>query len=344
MITLSKFTHELSELEKALKKCRNVLITAPAAADGDSIGSQLALREMILECYPHAHVYIVNDEPLPPRYSFLPDVESVYTPETFSALGIPQLFDVAIIVDGGIDRAGKVQDWFAKCPVQIFIDHHAISIDYPYTIRIVEPAASATTELIYQLSRSSVFGNPITPTFAQQVYLGLVFDTGFFRHSNTTPEVMELAASLLRRGFDFTRVGERGMLEKSFDGLKLFSDTISRAELRSNNKIIWSVLTQEMLKRHRAIEDDREGIIDSLLLTRGIEVAVLFIELANSGTKVSFRSHGFVDVAAFARSLTVHGGGHTKAAGATLEAPMNEVIPGVLDKLHQLLGAVEKKP
>src|SRR5207249_546473 len=128
---------------------------------------------------------------------------------------------------GGIDRAGRVKLWFDEVATRVFIDHHAVSCDYPYTIRMVETVACSTTELVYQLSQSSIFKTKVTSDFAQSIYLGLVFDTGFFRHSNTTPECMILGAQLLKTGFDFTRVGERGMLERSFSGLQLMAETLS---------------------------------------------------------------------------------------------------------------------
>ncbi len=339
MTDVKKFLAQLSDFDSALKTARRILVTAPAAADGDSIGAQLALRRMIGHRFPQLEVHIVNDELMPDRYRFLPDVEMVETPDSFKG---PAEFDLGVIVDGGIDRAGRVKEWFDRCPVKVFIDHHAVSVEYPYTIRIVEPKACSTTELMYHLSQTSFFSTPIDKDFAQQIYLGLIFDTGFFRHSNTTPEAMELGAQLLRTGFDFTRVGERGMLERTFPSLQLLADTLNRAERVAHGKIIWSVLTQKKLKELGASDDDREGIIDQLFLTQGIDVALLFYELPNRETRLSLRSHGNLDVATFARSLTRRGGGHTKAAGANVELPMEEAIPWVLGKLTEALA--QSKP
>ncbi|MBI4404959.1 MAG: bifunctional oligoribonuclease/PAP phosphatase NrnA [Deltaproteobacteria bacterium] len=337
MVEAKKFANELKQLNGALKAAEHVLITSPGVADGDSLGAQLALRKMIRHRFPNCDVHIVNDEKLPQRYRFLPDVEFVESPETFAASRGEVPFDVGLIVDGGIDRAGRVRGYYEKCKVRAFIDHHAVSIDYPYTIRIVEPSASSTTELIYHISQSSFFKTPLDSDICQHIYLGLIFDTGFFRHSNTTPEALELGAKLLRSGFDFTRVGERGMLERTFSSLQLLAYTLSRAQLRNDGKVIWSALARNTLQAFHAADDDREGIIDHLFLTHGIQVAVLFSELPNEKTKVSFRSQGGVDVAEFARSLTEHGGGHQKAAGANLEMPMEKAIENVLDKLDALL-------
>lgn len=334
MIKLAKFEKELASLHAALKNARCVLITSPGAADGDSLGAQLALRRMIAHRYPEIDVRVVNDEPMPARYRFLPDVDCVTTPEAYLEKGWPK-FQVGILVDGGIDRAGRVKEPYDACPVRVFIDHHSVSIEYPYTLPLVEPTASATTELIYYISQTPEFATPLDKDFAQFIYLGLIFDTGFFRHYNTTPESMELGARLLRTGFNFTQVGERGMLERSFSSLQLMSYTISHAKLNAGGKIIWSCLTQEMIRTFQAVDDDREGIIDHLFLTRGIEVACLFFELPGEQTKISLRSQGVVDVAKFARSITEHGGGHQRAAGALLDLPVSRAIELVLSRLEK---------
>lgn len=338
MVDISQFSPQIEKLKQALSAAKRVLITAPGAADGDSIGAQLGLQRMLRQRFPELKVFVVNDEMLPPRYQFLPDADTVYVPETFSNQGENPDFDLAFVVDGGIDRAGRVKAWFDKTPTTVFIDHHIISCEYPYSLRFVDPLASATTELIYHLSQSELFRTPIEPLFAQQIYLGLVFDTGFFRHSNTTPEAMTLAAKLLKTGFDFTRVGERGMLERSLGSLRLMADTLSQAKTAYDGKIIWSALSQSMLQKYQAIPDDREGIIDHLFLTHGVEVALLLFELGNSEVKLSLRSQGRIDVAKFARSLTVRGGGHSKAAGALLEMPMEQATSMVLEKLTMLVS------
>ena len=334
-LSLDRFAPQISQFQTVLRSARRVLITAPSVADGDSVGSQVALRRIILESFPHCAIVIINDDPIAERYDFLAEVEHIKTLDQYLSEGGAVEFDVGIIVDGGIDRAGRVKAYFDKCPERVFIDHHIVSVDYPYTIRFVEPTAASTTELIYRMSELPEFKTTLTREFAQQIYLGLVFDTGFFRYSNTSAEVMELGAKLLRTGFDFTRVGERGMLERTFNSLKLLSDTLARAKLEVGGKVIWSTLPQDTMAQFNAALDDREGIIDPLFLTHGVEVAALFFDLGQDKTKVSFRSQGKIDVAKFARSLTQHGGGHRKSAGANFDLPLDETVGLVLPKLCQ---------
>ncbi len=342
MLAVEKYIPELKRLTQALSQAKRILITAPGAADGDSVGAQLALKYMIETKYPEAKVFIINDEPIPHRYQFMMGIESLQTPESAGLRGDDN-FDLGILVDGGIDRAGRLVPYFERCTTTAFIDHHLISFEYPYTIRIVEPKASATTQLIYELAQTEYFLTPMSRGFAQAIFLGLIFDTGFFRHPNTSPSVLELGAKLLRSGFDFTEVGERGLLERTYNSLKLLSSTLAKADLRSEGKLIWASLTQSMLKDHKAVDDDREGIIDHMLLTTGVEVAMMFYELPSGQTRISFRSRSHFDVAAFARSLTEHGGGHDRAAGALINDPIETVVPATLAKLEKELAAFAKR-
>jgi phosphoesterase RecJ-like protein len=124
------------------------------------------------------------------------------------------------------------------------------------------------------------------------------------------------------------------MLERSYASLQLLSDVISKARLEQGGRVIWSTVPLEAMERHQTENDDREGIIDHLFLTVGIDVALLFYELEPGLTKVSLRSHGAIDVARFARSLTVQGGGHKKAAGGIFQMPIDKVVPLVLKELE----------
>jgi len=112
---------------------------------------------MLLHRYPQLEVRIVNDEPLPERYRFLPDVEAVDTPETFAAAKSGDRFDVGVIVDGGIDRAGRVRAMYESCGTRVFIDHHVVSVEYPYDVKIVESSACSTTELMFHISQTPLF-------------------------------------------------------------------------------------------------------------------------------------------------------------------------------------------
>jgi phosphoesterase RecJ-like protein len=313
-----------------------VLLTAPATADGDSVGSQLALEHMFRRAFPEIEIFIVNDEPPAERYRSVSGIERLFTPEQMAERREPMTFDVGIAVDGGVDRSGRLLEVFDRCEHRVFIDHHAVSCPYPYTLSIVQPHATSTTEIIYSMSRLAPFRTPLVPRFAEWLYLGLVCDTAVFRNPNTTPEVLELAATLRRSGFDAIRCGHDVMTERSVAGLRLLADAAARAEFEFGGRVVWSTVTQARLEGFGGCPDDREGIVDALMATRGVEVAVLLFELPDGGTKVSFRSRGLVDVASVAEELG-HGGGHRKAAGAELPMRPSDAAGTILRQLGKAL-------
>ena len=333
-----RFRQEVGELVTILRGKPRVLITAPAVADGDSVGSQLALEHMFHRVFPDVEVRIVNDEPPAERYRTVTGIERLLTPETLAERGETLTFDVGIAVDGGIDRAGRLFEVFDRCKHRIFIDHHAISCPYPYSLSIVSPQATSATEIIYAISRLAPFRTPLVPRFAEWLYLGLVCDTAVFRNPNTTPEVLELAATLRRSGFDAIRHGHDVMTERSVAGLRLLADTVTRAQFECEGRVVWSTVMQAQLDRFGGCPDDREGIVDALMTTRGVEVAALLFELPDGGTKVSMRSRGLIDVAALAESLG-SGGGHRKAAGAEMSLRPSDAAGMILRKLEDELAA-----
>ncbi len=324
----------VSRLVAVLKTNPSVLITAPQEADGDSVGAQLALRRMVLALDPTRRVAIVNDKPCPPRYRFLPDSDRMETP---ASLAPGASFDIGIVLDGGIDRIGTVRPLYEGCKIRVSIDHHAVRESFPYDIDLYAPDVSSTAEMVARIIERVPWRVPLTQTLAAQLYLGIVYDTGLFRHSNTQPSTLRLAARLLESGFDFTRVAEVGLLERSYTAQKIVAHVLSTAQRDSSGRLIWGVLSLEDLERHNATAEDREGIIDQLLLTRGVEIALFFSEAEGGRVKVSFRSKGDFDVATLARELGREGfggGGHRKAAGCSLPGPLPEVVSRVVDRLR----------
>ncbi len=325
---------EAAALRQFLERSQRVLLTAPAPADGDSIGSQLALRAMIRVHFPRLDVRIVNEDVLLDRYRHLPGATDAELPQRYQ----PGDFDLGIVVDGGAERVGATQPLFQACRVRVQVDHHAVGAPMQYDLRAWDPRAAATTEVVYRLIVSKALGVPLTPELAQALYVGVIFDTGYFRHGNTTPETLEFCAELLRTGFNFSEVGERAMLMRTMGGIQLMGRVMAESTASAGGRVLSGVVPREMLRRFAARDEDRDGIIDQLSLVQGVEVAVLFHETESGDVKISFRSKSDFDVAEFARQLSPTGGGHRKASGCTLRGPLSSTVRYVLDTLDKMLG------
>lgn len=310
-------------LEK-LKPFSNIAITAPAGADGDSVGTQSSLRELILQAYPTKRVRIVNEEPCPVRYRVLSQSAEFEVSADILKRPAAEWPDLMLCVDGGSSRIGPdtTQIWkAAKSRGQV--DHHALGGGESYDFRLYDPKAAATTEIVFRFAKATNL--KITASIAQGIYIGLVFDTGLFKHSNTTPQTLQIASELLAVGFDHTSLIESAMLLRSPAAFKMLRSVLGTAEFELDGRYVWGVLDQKQLLASGGDADDREGLIDNLFLVRGCEIAAFYFEKSPKEWKMSFRARGR-DVAQLARSLNEKGGGHKLAAGCTLHGEKDEVL------------------
>lgn len=320
---------------EALKPFSNIGITAPAGADGDSVGTQCGLQEALQVLLPGKRIRIVNEEPCPARYTMLPGSKSFEVSADILKSPKSEWPDCLICVDGGASRIGDdtTKLWeAAKARGQV--DHHALGGIASYDFRLYDPKAAATTEILFKFVRDR--GVKITPTIAQAIYVGLVFDTGLFKHNNTTPDTLKIAAELLAVGFDHTATIEGTILMRSVGAFNMLRSTIESATFAEGGRYIWGVLDQAAVKKSGGDADDREGLIDTMFLIRGCEIAALYFEKTPGEWKVSFRSRGW-DVASLARSLNPQGGGHRLAAGCTLEGSREKILAQSHEAVSKLL-------
>ena len=322
---------DFAAFKKALEPFSNIAITAPAGADGDSVGTQCAMRELLLQIYPNKRFRIVNEEPCPLRYMMLPDSKHFEVSEDILKGPKTDWPDCMVCVDGGFSRIGDdtTQLWTAA-QKRGQVDHHAIGATANYDFRLYNPEAASTTEIIFNFTHGLKL--QLTPSIAQAIYVGLIFDTGLFKHSNTKPDTLRIGADLLATGFNHTETAEKAMLIRSPGAWKMLRDVMRGAHFDLDGRYVWGTLRYPEFMEAGGDADDREGLIDNLFLTQGCEIAAFYFERKPQEWKMSFRSRGW-DVASLAQSLNPNGGGHKLAAGCSLEGPESEVLA----KCHQAL-------
>lgn len=329
----------LARIRDELATAHRIVLTTHMNADGDGAGSEAALAGWLLRT-GHQPV-IVNPTPFPEMYRFLLDgidVE-VHTPvdgatEQARAARAVRQADLVVVLDTAeAPRLGQVMPLIRTHRI-LTIDHHP-----PVTPSLGEPSvrdagAAATGELIYDLL--SVAGAEPTDAEARALYAAIVTDTGSFRFANTSSRVHEIAAELVERGVD-----PEAMYGRLYGGytrarLELLQRALASLQVHEELPVSWIRLTDADLRETGADRDDVEGIVEYARRLRGVEVAVLLRELPEGKTKLSFRTSGRADVAAVARELG--GGGHVKAAGAMVDAPLDEAEARMLDVLRDALG------
>lgn len=306
-----------------IKESKNILIISHIGPDGDTLGSMLALKQIILKNASDKNIETLVIGKVPDIYSFLPGIKDCKTPRSIYLL---KSYDVAITVDcASIDRLGDAFEHYKKAKCRINIDHH-ITNDNFADINIILPHSSSTGEIIYEIA--DYFDVKIDFDMATNLYTAILTDTGGFRFENTGPKTFEIAAKLLKEGIKPDEIFKKCFESKPIQMVKLAAHAIDNAVFCENNKIAYTLISREMMKNFDATDDHLDGISEAMRQIDSVEVAMIFKETLKGTTKVSFRSNG-VDVCKIAEFFG--GGGHKLAAGCTIEKNLNdaqnEIVP-----------------
>jgi phosphoesterase RecJ-like protein len=314
-----------------------VLAVSHENPDADTIGAALGVATLV-ETRGGAADLLCTD-PIPPLYRFMPGVDRYRTdPDPAVA------YDLAIILDcGSLERIGDVgvrqSALFERLP-QVIIDHHASS-EASDAADWIDPTAAATCELVALLAvRLGVDLATGDGALAANLMAGIVMDTATFAHPNATPRTLVVSAALVGAGAPLSDISRRLYRSKPDRQLRLFGRVLDRLESAEDGRIVWSSLTDADLAETGADRAHSEGIIDLLSQAEAAEVTILFKE-AEASTRVSVRTRPD-GVDATVLTGRFGGGGHARAAGATIEAPLGEARPAVLAEAARLVAAVRR--
>ncbi len=302
---------EVARAKQLLDGASRVAVVAHERPDGDAVGSMLALCLSLRELGKQAHSVLAGG--LPGRYAFMPGSAEVQR-------RIPEGVALVITVDAAdLGRLGlsDVRE------VHINFDHHPGNTRFA-AVNLVDPAAAATTALLYRLAPE--LGLPITPAVAENLLAGLVTDTIGFRTPNVTPETLRLAAELIEAGANLEHVYRKGLVDRTYLAVRYWGQGLSKLERQGD--LIWTSLSLADRKSVGYPGPDDADLIEILSAIQEARVAVVFVEQSERQVKVSWRARPGIDVAAVANQF--NGGGHTLAAGAVVEGGLKEVMDRVL--------------
>ena len=317
----------------ALKPGQRICITTHVNPDGDGLGSEVGLVHLLRA--QGVTAVITNPTPTPERYDFLfrdlPGVDKTH--EAVKELRRADLILVLDIADVG--RLGMLSQTVQDRGVTVAcVDHHVSQGHLPDGPRYVDPEASATGELIFQIAQAN--GWPLTPLAARALYVAILTDTGGFRFSNTRPATLRTAAALLEVGLDPEQIYLDVYASAPEGRARLLAETLQTLVVEHEHGLAWVTVPPGALERLGATADDLDGIVEVPRSITGVRMALLFREIAAGRVKVSLRSVGSVDVAAFANPFG--GGGHTKASGLSMEGSLAEVQATILGAAREYLA------
>ncbi len=304
-----------------INKAGSILVTSHIRPDGDAVGSVLALGLALKE--RSKQVVMALEDGVPSRFHFLEGYDQVVTQVSTG-------FDLVIVLDSGdLSRVGSIA---AVCDrIGLNIDHHPSNPGYG-EVNLVDPLATSVTEMLAELIPA--FGLEITKPIADALLTGMVTDTLGFKTTNMRPETLRLAADLFEKGADLPILYDQALTRKSFEAVSYWGAGLS--QLKRDGRIIWATLSLADRKSVGYHGRDDADLISLLASITNVNVALIFVQQSEDEVKVSWRANNGFDVAQIAQAFG--GGGHTAAAGATIQGDLEEVRQRVLKVTKEFLA------
>ena len=291
-------------LSDILKGKKRIALSGHVRPDGDCVGSSMGLYLYLTEQFPEIEVDLYLEK-IPASFSIISRTEEIR-----HTLSEETAYDLLL----------------RQAAHTVCIDHH-VSNDAFAELNYIRPEASSTSELVYTLLEDE----KISKACAEALYMGIAHDTGVFQYSCTSPETMEAAAQLLRKGIDGSEIIEKTYFEKTYIQNQILGRALLESMLVLEKQVVVSVVSRKEMEFFEAVPSDLEGIVAQLRQTKGVEVAIFLHETDTREYKVSLRSKGKVNVSSIAQYFG--GGGHVRAAGVTMKGSAHDVINNLLRQI-----------
>lgn len=307
-------------IPEVIKEKDYITIVCHMNPDGDALGSMLGLG-LALEQLNKKVVYMCPD-PVPAQYKFLPGSErvSILDPNNINS-------QLLIFVDcSDEDRVGQKFLKHLPATVEVInLDHH-VSNTFFGKYNYVDIEAAATGEIILELLK--LLDVDLTHETASNLYVAISTDTGSFKFPNTTSKTHSLAAELLDTGINLSEITGALYEEVPMESFEVLKLGLANLKIHPEGKLAYIALTRQEIMSVGASDEHVEGLVGYAKAIAGIEIGVLFKEVADDGVKVSFRSKGKVDVAKLAGRFG--GGGHKRASGCRLNENLNNAVNKII--------------
>jgi len=320
---------DMEGAKRFIREGDDFLLVTHVQPDGDAVSSLLAAA-LLLRALGKRYTPVIADR-VPNKLRFLEGSGLIRTARADEPPG--RLHDRVIALDcADFSRIGAAAAWCAPDARLLNIDHHPTNDGFGDVV-LIKPEAAATAEILYELVNA--MGVPWHRELAECIYTGILTDTGGFRYPNTTPASHRIASEMLERGAAGSQIAERLLERVPHSHVRLLKRALSTLSFAAGNRISWLTVTRADMAETEAETEDLEGLVNYPRNIEGVEVGILFKEVDDGKVKVSLRSAGAIDVAAFAKSFG--GGGHVRAAGVTLDMPLPDAVDTIVGALRGLM-------
>lgn len=323
----------MQQMIDALAACRRVLVTTHTSPDGDALGTTAAMSLGLARKGIAAECLLLS--PQPDKYAFVYGEAKVKWHDIGQVKDIAAVlgtFDAILVCDTGTwsQLPGLREPMTRFAGKKLVIDHHLTQEDWA-DLKLVDTSAGAAAEIALELLKR--WGVSLDSALAQPLYVAMATDTGWFAYSNTTSRTMRLAAECVDAGADPNALYQRLYQSERSRRMRLHALGYNSLELLADEQLALMQLTRDDFARTGAKLPATEDLVNWPMAIGAVELSIFLAENPDSAdgrpTKLSFRSKGRVDVAKLAQSFG--GGGHARAAGARIDAPLVEARQRVIE-------------
>ncbi|MBQ7560701.1 MAG: bifunctional oligoribonuclease/PAP phosphatase NrnA [Synergistaceae bacterium] len=320
------FNHDLLSASEILKNFQNWIIFAHKKIDGDAAGSVSALFTIGQNLGKNVK-WLGSDKDLPLSYKFLVNSDKYISCESLNFNEPETLY---IFLDCTNESRPSIEGFSRGENINsLNIDHHEDN-NFFAQVNCVDGKASSTCEMLYRVFKAGDW--QITREIAESLYTGLFTDTGGFIFSNTHSESHLMASDLLSLGVDPSRISDLILKNKTPENFKLWARAFERVKILDKIFAVSYLLASDF-RETGADLSDTTGLPATLMTLRDVKFAVMIHEDINKIVHASFRSCEGSPFNAGEVARLFGGGGHERAAGATLDGSLSEVI----DKIENFL-------
>lgn len=313
----------LDNILEEINKAETIVILTHENPDGDAMGSSLALYDALKNMGKNPDIIIPE---YPRVFEFLPNANEIKKKSSI------EKYDLAISVDcATIKMLNGFANYFENAKVKVSIDHHSTNTMFG-DLNYVSPEAPACAQILIVVLE--YFKVEVTKEIGTCILTGIITDTGGFKYSGVTAETFEFVAWLLNKGINVSKIYRKVLQTKTRANFELSRKAMDRLEFFEDGKVAFTYITLQDQKSVNSENGDHEGIVEIGRDIEGVEVSI-FVRETDTGCKISMRSNEYVNVSDVC--ILLGGGGHTHAAGCSLQCSIEQAKEKILRQVKLVI-------
>lgn len=330
---------ESQEILEEIKKANNILLNCHVNPDPDSIGSSLALKN-VLESMGKKIEVVCPSENLFENVDYLKGYKEIKKASDLSKFDFSK-FDLFITLDSSDWRrvTGDIDVNLPKDIKIIDIDHHHTNQGYG-AIDLIGKTANSVAEMLFSIFKD--WEIKIDKDTADCLMAGIVGDTGAFRFPNVKKEVFLATAELMDLGANKDYTIERIYRNEPFNLMKFYGEVLSNLKFDKEGKFVYSTVSFETYSKFKKPHMAKESAAS--LFSQVVEdsdFGFVAVEQEKGKLSVSFRSRTGFDISRIA--IELGGGGHIYAAGAKITGlEFDDAVKKLLDTVRRVVDEQTK--